>query len=301
MRQMVRWVQVRANGLPGLESGSGLDEDERLLGLGRYILEELTSTAPQGMVSLWGSALVITSPFGESEIAIDLPNRPTFNGTHPKRLQLRPLGRLLPVEAARAEPKALPTVRALRPVRSGQAYRISSPPARGLVTPELAEGLEAVFERFFRERGFTAEKPLEIRLSRGFKVNSPGHGEGRAADIVELGGKSLQHWKQEWDQAMAAAEKLTDSQQRAEALVAEQKRNLGYGLYKALQDHGGWLVDPKSWRPYRGVMQLFGPWTPTEGPWKAMQIKDPNPYQQQRLADQQWVFQAHQDHIHVAR
>ena len=38
-----------------------------------------------------------------------------------------------------------------------------------------------------------------------------------------------------------------------------------------------------------------------EGPWKAMQSKDPNPYQQQRLADQQWVFRAHQDHIHVAR
>jgi len=48
------------------------------------------------------------------------------------------------------------------------------------------------------------------------------------------------------------------------------------------------------------MMQLFGPWTATEGPRKAMQSKDPNPYQQQRLADQQWVFQAHQDHIHVA-
>jgi hypothetical protein len=48
-------------------------------------------------------------------------------------------------------------------------------------------------------------------------------------------------------------------------------------------------------------MQLFGPWTATEGPWKPMQIKDPSPYQQQRLADQRWVFQAHQDHIHVAR
>jgi len=48
-------------------------------------------------------------------------------------------------------------------------------------------------------------------------------------------------------------------------------------------------------------MQLFGPWTATEGPWKAMQIKDPTPYQRQRLADQQWVFHAHQDHIHVAK
>jgi hypothetical protein len=53
--------------------------------------------------------------------------------------------------------------------------------------------------------------------------------------------------------------------------------------------------------PYQGVMQLFSPWTATEAPWKAMQINNPNPYQQQRLADQQWVFQAHQNHIHVAR
>jgi len=51
----------------------------------------------------------------------------------------------------------------------------------------------------------------------------------------------------------------------------------------------------------RGVMQLFGPWTATQGPWKAVQIKGPNPYQRQRLADQQWVLRAHQNHIHVAR
>jgi hypothetical protein len=103
------------------------------------------------------------------------------------------------------------------------------------------------------------------------------------------------------DQAMATAEKLSDPQQRGEAIVPEQKRNLGHGLYKALREHGGWRVNPNGWRAYRGVMQLFGPWTATEGPWKAMQIKDPNPYQQQRLADQQWVFRAHQDHIHVAK
>jgi hypothetical protein len=48
-------------------------------------------------------------------------------------------------------------------------------------------------------------------------------------------------------------------------------------------------------------MQLFGPWTGTEGPWKAMQIEKPTSEEHQRLADQQWVFQAHQDHIHVAR
>jgi hypothetical protein len=170
-----------------------------------------------------------------------------------------------------------------------------------VVTPDLAEGLETIFERFAQEHGFTSEKPLEIRLSRGFKAGSHGHSEGRAADIAAAGGKSLMEWKQDWDRAMASAEKNSDPQQRAEAIAAEQKRNLGYGLYKTLQEHGGWRVNPKVWRVYRGVMQLFGPWTATEGPWKEMQIKDPTPYQRQRLADQHWVFQAHQDHIHVAR
>jgi hypothetical protein len=161
--------------------------------------------------------------------------------------------------------------------------------------------LESIFERFARERGFTAEKPLEIQLSRGIKAGSHGHGEGRAADIAAVAGKGLLAWKQEWDRAMATAEKLSDPQRRAEAVATEQRRNLGYGLYKALQAYGGWRVNPGGWRVYRGVMQLFGPWTAAEGPWKRMQIDNPTAYQRERLADQQWVFQAHQDHIHVAR
>jgi hypothetical protein len=172
---------------------------------------------------------------------------------------------------------------------------------RGLVRSELAAALESVFERFARERGFTAEKPLEIQLSRGFKARSHGHGEGRAADIAVVAGKGLLAWKQEWDRAISAAEKLSDTQQRAESIAAEQRRNLGYGLYKALQAYGGWRVNPSGWRVYRGVMQLFGPWTAAEGPWKQMQIDNLTAYQKERLADQQWVFQAHQDHIHVAR
>ena len=189
----------------------------------------------------------------------------------------------------------------LRAVRSGTHYRITSSPARGLVRPELAQALETVFEHFAHEGDFTPEKPLEIRLSRGFRAGSHGHGEGRAADIAAVGGKGLLEWKQEWDQAMAGAGELADPRQQAGAIVAEQQRNLGYGLYKALQEHGGWRINKGGWRPYRGVMQLFGPWTATEGPWKAMQIEDATPYQRQRLADQEWVSQAHQDHIHVAR
>jgi hypothetical protein len=251
----------------------------------------------------------MTGTFGEPEVIMAEPMQPRFDRAHrnwlnrayPTTLQLRPIGRLVPVAAPEPKPDGLPTTRSLRPVQSGQAYRITSPPARGLVTPELAEALETGFERFARQRGFAPEKSLEIRLSRGFKAGSQGHSEGRAADIAAVGGKSLLAWKQDWDQAVAAAEKLSDAQQQAEVIATEQNRNLGYALYKALQEHGAWRVDQRGWRPYRGVMQLFGPWTAMEGPWKAMQIKDPNPYQRQRLADQQWVFRAHQDHIHVAK
>lgn len=312
MRQVVRLLQVRADGLLGPESAGGLDEYEMLQNLAGYILEPPFAPATPGMVRAWGYVVVMTDTLGGPEVGLAAPMQPSFDGAHHKPLQLRPVGRLVPVEAPppelevpvpapQPEPEAPPTVRTLRPVRSGQAYRITSPPARGLVRPELADALETVLKSFAREHGFTPEEPLEIRLGRGFKAGSHGHGEGRAADIAAVGGKSLLNWKQERDQAMAAADKLSDPGERDEAIAAEQKRNLGYGLYKALQKHGGWRVNKRGWRPYRGVMQLFGPWTATEGPWKAVQIKDPTPYHRRRLADQQWVFQAHQDHIHVAK
>jgi hypothetical protein len=82
--------------------------------------------------------------------------------------------------------------------------------------------------------------------------------QGRATDIATVGGKSFLAWKQEWDRAMATANKLPDPQQRAEAIATEQQRNLDYRLYKALQAHGGWRVNPKGWRVYREVMQFFG-------------------------------------------
>jgi hypothetical protein len=301
MRQIVCVLQVPADDLPEPELADGLDGDEILENMAGYILEQPSFAAPRGLVNAWGYLVIMTNLFDGPKMGMDIPVQQPFNGVHPKTLQLQPIGRLVPVAAGQSKPDAPTDVPSLRPVQGGQSYRITSPLARGLVTPELAQALETAFGHFARERGFTLEKPLEIQLSRGFKAGSHGHGEGRAADIVAVGDKSLMEWKQEWDQAMAAAEKLSDPQQRVEAIAAEQKRNLGYGLYKALQEHGGWRVSPNGWRPYRGVMQLFGPWTATEGPWKAMPIKDPNFYQRQRLADQQWVFRAHQDHIHVAR
>jgi hypothetical protein len=205
-----------------------------------------------------------------------------------------PIGKVQPVKTA-SRPAGL------RPVRSGQAYHLASSSKQGLVRPDLAKALETIFEQFAVDHGFSLEKPLEISLSRGYKANSHGHYEGRAADIAAVGSKSLLEWKQDWAEAIVTAKKQPDPKQRAEAIAIEKQRNLGYSLYKALQAYGGWRVNPGGWRIYRGVMQLFGPWTAIEGPWKALRNENPTPEQRQRLRDQQWVFKAHQDHIHVAR
>jgi hypothetical protein len=299
MDRNVRLVRLRADHLPGPAAADRLgDGFHKLSG---YILEQTSTSSPRGTVIAWGVMVFGAIPFSGPQPGTQPPMQPRREASRRPILRLEPVGRLVPLPTPRAEPAAPPAVRSLRPVRSGRAYRITSAPARGLVTPELAEALEGVFESFARECRFTPEKPLDIQLARGFKAGSHGHGEGRAADIAAVAGKSLAEWKQDWERATAGGDELSDAGQPAEAIAAEQQRNLGHGLYKALQAHGGWRVDKEGWRPYRGVTQLFGPWTATEGPWKTMRIKDPNPSQQQRLADQQWVFQAHQDHIHVAR
>jgi hypothetical protein len=228
-----------------------------------YVLEQPVVLPPPDRVMAWGYFVVATGPSTEPELNIGVSVQPQPNGAPYRMVQLQPVGRLVPLAApphrllekpivpsggkGRGEGDAvqqqLANVITLRPVQSGQNYRITSPPARGLVRPELAEALETVFERFAHEHGFTAEKPLEIRLTRGFKAGSHGHGEGRAADIVTVDGKGLLEWKQEWDRTIAASEKLSDPQQQAEAIAAEQPRNLGYRLYKALQEHGGWRVN----------------------------------------------------------
>jgi hypothetical protein len=272
-----------------------------LHGMSGYVTKQPSIPALPDMVMACSYVVIMAGSSGAPEAVIAGPTRASLKAAYPKTLDFRAIGRLMPMTVSRATREAPLTVRTLQPIPSGEAYRLISSKVRGLVRAELAEALKTVFEHFAREYGFTPENPLEIRLMRGFQAGSRGHGEGRAVDIAAVGGKNLLEWKQEWDRAMTADGEPLDSQQRTEAITAERRRNLGYGLYKALQEQGGWRVDPKGWRPYRGVMQLFGPWTATEGPWKAMQIKNPNAYQQQRLTDQQWVFQSHQDHIHVAK
>jgi hypothetical protein len=82
----------------------------------------------------------------------------------------------------------------MRPVQSGEAFRIISPPLHSLVRRELAEAIENVFETFARTYGATQERPLEIRVVRGLHGGSVGLGEGRALDILAAGGKALRAW-----------------------------------------------------------------------------------------------------------
>jgi hypothetical protein len=172
----------------------------------------------------------------------------------------------------------------LVPVPSGSYYRIVGLPELGPVRPALAAQLQRVLERFAAEAGATPAQPLAIELRPG----SVGHHRvGRAADLYAVGGIGLDEWKQRWDRALrdcarthahAHAHALDGDRARL-ALAHERQSNLGWRLYRALQHHGRWA------QPYGYPVQLFGPWTRDEGPWR---------YISDRL------LHAHRDHIHVA-
>ena len=193
---------------------------------------------------------------------------------------------MTPPHAARPNPASQPAPTAaeqptrhpaLQPMPNGQTYRVTSPPEHSLVTPPLASALCQVLEPFAQANGFSAEQPLSIVFGRGTLGL---HRFGRAADIYAVGDKGIDQWAHDWNSAMRQAATTPTPQERARLVAAEQKRNLGYKLYKALQAHGGWAQPPDH------PVQLFGPWTRGEGPHKT--ISD-------------GLLQAHRDHIHVAK
>jgi len=120
----------------------------------------------------------------------------------------------------------------------------------------------------------TAKAPVEIEFGRGVVGH---HQTGRATDIYAVGGKSLNEWKKHWDERARPAP--SEPERRALAR-RESASNLGWRLYKALQIYGRWA------QPYGYPVQLFGPWTREEGPWK-------------HISDR--LLAAHRDHIHVAK
>ena len=169
--------------------------------------------------------------------------------------------------------KGLPAYRSA----SGKAYRVTSPPENGLVTRDLANELGKVLERFAAEAGFNERKPVSVF----FKPGVVGHHKvGRAADIYAVGGIGIDGWKECWDRGRQQALGAMDPEQRRRNAGAERNCNLGWRLYKALQIYGRWA------QPYGYPIQLFGPWTRTEGPW-------------QYISDR--LLHAHSDHIHVAK
>lgn len=166
---------------------------------------------------------------------------------------------------------------AYRPIRSGQSYRVTSPPEHALVTPELAEELQRVLEKFARDARHDERRPVSIFFRPGIFGH---HKVGRAADIYAVGGVSFDVWKKRWDEALQRAAQAPSQTEKCAILQRERANNWGWRLYKALQLFGRWS------QPYGYPIQLFGPWTRTEGPWK-------------HISD--FLLRAHRDHIHVAR
>jgi len=151
-------------------------------------------------------------------------------------------------------------------IPSGRHYRANPLPRRAYVTETLAAELTRTLDRFAADAGFTNAKPVAVY----FKPGVVGHHQvGRAADIYGVDGRGMDDWKADWDRAS-----------RSRRLDLERRRNLGWRLYKALQNHGAWS------KPDGYPVQLFGPWTRSEGPWRS--ISDA-------------LLFAHRDHIHVAK
>jgi hypothetical protein len=163
------------------------------------------------------------------------------------------------------------------PVRSGVAYRVDSLPSSAMIVPELADDLRRVLERFAVEAGASEHRPLRVFFKPGIFGH---HQVGRAADIYAVNGAGLDQWKKRWDEAMQRAARAPMPLKRRLIIETEEKENLGWRLYKALQRYGYWA------QPYGYPIQLFGPWTRDEGPWKL-------------ISDS--LLHAHRDHIHVAK
>lgn len=159
-------------------------------------------------------------------------------------------------------------------VPSGRRYRVTG--QLEAVTPVLAAELVRVLERFAAEAGFDGARPVSIEFRPGVVGH---HQVGRASDIYGVGGIGIGAWKRRWDEVLAELRQMPQPL-AASRLERERNRNLGWRLYKALQHHGRWS------QPYGYPIQLFGPWTRSEGPWKPISDR---------------LLRAHGDHIHVAK
>lgn len=177
------------------------------------------------------------------------------------------------MDACREAPSTAPAYVVLRP---GRCWRPSGEPSAHRVRAPLARELSRVLERFAREAGASAQRPIDVELRPGVVGH---HQVGRAADIYGVAGVGLAEWKRRWDTALRAAALAPHRDDARVQLARARASNLGWRLYRALQHHGRWA------QPYGYPIQLFGPWTRDEGPWRCISDK---------------LLHAHRDHIHVA-
>ena len=165
----------------------------------------------------------------------------------------------------------------MRAVRSGRCYRVNGPPMNAAVRKELAVELERVLEQFARDAGFTESNPIFISLGPGVIGH---HQAGRAADIYEVGGLGMDRWHELWRKVEKECSQCADRFIRTVKWRQQARRNLGWRLYKELQCFGRWAEPPGY------PVQLFGPWTRSEGPCRSISDR---------------LLRAHRDHIHVAK
>jgi hypothetical protein len=173
------------------------------------------------------------------------------------------------------EPFACPTARVT--ICAGKNFRVESPPGNALVTPELAAEVAQVLERFGRIVRSVSGTSVGVFFRPGIFGH---HKVGRAVDIYAVGGLGLDTWKRLWDAAEHRCCQVSKEAEKRAIWDNERRKNLGWQLYKALQIYGRWS------QPRGYPVQLFGPWTRREGPWKP--ISD-------------FLLNAHRDHIHAAK
>jgi len=161
-------------------------------------------------------------------------------------------------------------------VPGGRSYRTNAPAYNAPVTSELAQELKRVLECFARNAGFGPHERVLVSFGPGIVGH---HQVGRAADIYEVADVGLHLWYQRWRRHFEEA-LCVDPVSRQNLLRRERQMNLGWRLYKALQTLGRWAQPPGY------PVQLFGPWTRQEGPWRAISDR---------------LLRAHFDHIHIAK
>lgn len=145
------------------------------------------------------------------------------------------------------------------------------------IRPELAQALEQVLENFARRSGFTERDPVFVAFGAGVVGH---HQVGRAADIYEVGGVGLERWHEIWESGEKECSRCADPSTQIAKWKQQLRQNLGWRLYKEFQCFGQWA------QPRGYPVQLFGPWTRSEGPYRTISDR---------------LLRAHRDHIHVAK